>query len=401
MFSIVHFRPCTYIQLDKIPSLGYMLFSVRRPSRRRPPRSGARGAPARIPRAPPPRPMRRPMKPWAVAAPAPSRVTRDSLRAARREGQPVFIRFGTPWCGHSAAMGPDWEKLKAQHPGVVRDVDCTDESELCRELGVTSFPTIRLFEGEAASEYRGPRTQADMSRWLTSRLSVDRSSRVASLSEGELKAVLKSNKPRFVRFTAPWCGHSRAMTPLWEALAAEFPGVIADVDCSTHPSVCEEESVRGLPTLKLFTNGSSELYTGPRAHAPISAWLAHNLKRRPRSAPGRASSDSVASKVSSSAKLTHADFKAIRESGRPAFIRFGAPWCGHSKAMTPEWERMKAGYPEVVKEVDCTVEQDLCTEANVKGFPTLVLFNRNESHEYQGARTKAAMAPWLDQHLRS
>tara|TARA_B100001057_G_scaffold415353_1_gene432860 strand:- start:100 stop:309 length:210 start_codon:yes stop_codon:yes gene_type:complete len=69
--------------------------------------------------------------------------------------------------------------------------------------------------------------------------------------------------------------------------------------------------------------------------------------------------------------------------------------------MTPEWERMKAGYPEVVKEVDCTVEQDLCTEANVKGFPTLVLFNRNESHEYQGARTKAAMAPWLDQHLRS
>ena len=374
-----------------------MLFSVRRPSRRRVPVPGGAARPRPAPRGP----SRQPAKKWTIAAPAARRVTRDSLRAARKAGQPVFVRFGTPWCVHSAAMGPDWEKLKAEHPGVVRDVDCTDESELCRELGVTRFPTIMLFEGESVSEYRGPRTQTDMSRWLTTQLRVDRASRVVSLSKDEFEAAVKSDKPRFIRFTAPWCGHSRAMTPLWDDLAAEFPGVIADVDCSIHPSVCTDQAVRGLPTLKLFSNGAPQQYTGPRAHAPVATWLAHNLKPRPPSPKDRDSSTPIASKDRVSTKLSHADFKAIKQSGRPAFIRFGAPWCGHSKAMTPEWERMKVGYPEVVKEVDCTIEQDLCTEAKIKGFPTLVFVRGDESHEYQGVRTKAAMAPWLDRHLGS
>lgn len=73
---------------------------------------------------------------------------------------------------------------------------------------------------------------------------------------------------------------------------------------------------------------------------------------------------------------------------------FFAPWCGHCKALAPEYEvaatELKEKNIPLVK-VDCTEENDLCKEHGVEGFPTLKVFRGLESVKpYQGARKSAA-----------
>ena len=66
-----------------------------------------------------------------------------------------------------------------------------------------------------------------------------------------------------------------------------------------------------------------------------------------------------------------------------------APWCGHCKALAPTWDQLaeKVSADSIVAKVDCTVEDELCGEFNVEGYPTLVLRTAdNEYVSYNGAR---------------
>lgn len=94
-------------------------------------------------------------------------------------------------------------------------------------------------------------------------------------------------------------------------------------------------------------------------------------------------------------KLTRAEFEAARKAGKPLFVRFGAPWCGHSKAMEPAWEEMRRAHPGVVADVDCTADAEFCRENEVRGYPTLALFRGDSKELYAGARTRQLMSTWL------
>jgi len=67
---------------------------------------------------------------------------------------------------------------------------------------------------------------------------------------------------------------------LAELTAAEIPDVvIAEVDCTIAKDVCQQEGVRGYPTLRFYKEGAFvEAYKGQREAAAMKDWIAEKLK---------------------------------------------------------------------------------------------------------------------------
>jgi thiol-disulfide isomerase/thioredoxin len=66
-----------------------------------------------------------------------------------------------------------------------------------------------------------------------------------------------TNQPPIPCSYAPWCGHCKRLAPTWDELAGEVSDAhIAKVDCTQHGSVCQEQGIRGYPTIKLYVSKS-------------------------------------------------------------------------------------------------------------------------------------------------
>jgi len=80
---------------------------------------------------------------------------------------------------------------------------------------------------------------------------------------------------------------------------------------------------------------------------------------------------------------------------------FFAPWCGHCKNLAPEYEAAADTIKEsnediTLAKVDCTENQELCTEYGVRGFPTLYVFEDGEkTSQYSGARKADDISSYL------
>lgn len=65
-----------------------------------------------------------------------------------------------------------------------------------------------------------------------------------------------SDKPWFVKFFAPWCGHCKRLAPTWEDLYSNNKDKVnvAHVDCTSEfgKPLCSQFEIRGYPTLYYF-----------------------------------------------------------------------------------------------------------------------------------------------------
>lgn len=98
--------------------------------------------------------------------------------------------------------------------------------------------------------------------------------------------------------------------------------------------------------------------------------------------------------------LTTSNFDEAVKSYKYLLVEFYAPWCGHCKALAPEYAKaagvLSKENPEIrLGKVDATVQQELGERFKIRGYPTIKFFLEGNAIEYGGGRTADEIVQWL------
>lgn len=236
---------------------------------------------------------------------------------------------------------------------------------------------------------------------------------VVVLTEANFKSeVLDSDDLWMVEFYAPWCGHCKSLEPNWKKAATQTLGVakFGAVDATVHSSLGNKYGVRGYPTIKVFGKDKKkpEDYNGGRSAADLKKYA---IKAATKLDPSKA--ENVAEDIPEPEEthgygadvvmLNEDNFdKLIIESGKISFVKFMAPWCGHCKSMVGDLSQAATQLKGdvVVAAIDATKYGSIAGRYNVKGFPTIVVFRPDGSHEdYNGGRSTSAIVDYMTSKL--
>jgi len=236
---------------------------------------------------------------------------------------------------------------------------------------------------------------------------------VIPLVSDNFTAVTKSDELWLVEFFAPWCGHCKALAPEWEKAAKALKGVVrlgaVDADSGPGRSVGSQYGVGGFPTIKVFgANKKDPLdYDGGRKAPEIVAYALkaatklvedrlgskikteeepknEEKKKKEEKKQEEKKQEEAPSDDDVVKSLTLENFdETVLASKEMWLVEFFAPWCGHCKALAPEWAKAASilkGTANVAA-VDATVHGELAKKYGVDGYPTIKVFEAGKTGE--------------------
>merc|ERR1719263_1848956 len=245
---------------------------------------------------------------------------------------------------------------------------------------------------------------------------------VVDMNEKEFKETVLKDKDGIwlVEFYAPWCGHCKALAPEYRKAAKALKGIakIGAVDADAEKALAGKYQVQGFPTIKIFSTDKKnpKPYNGQRtARGLVDGLLAEyrsvvnsRLGGGGGGAGGGGAADAFGYKNSASHIITDSNFDdVVLNSKQPFLVEFYAPWCGHCKALAPEWVRASNELEGKFNlgAVDATVHQNVAQRYGVRGYPTIKYFPPGDKsatpEDYTGGRTAADINTWAMQKLQA
>ena len=102
--------------------------------------------------------------------------------------------------------------------------------------------------------------------------------------------------------------------------------------------------------------------------------------------------------------LNPANFDAFIESQDYTLVEFYAPWCGHCKALAPEWaEAAKKTYalspPSILGKVDADKYKKLADRYGVVSYPAIKVFTQGVASTYEGPRDAKGIVSYVKDAL--
>lgn len=94
--------------------------------------------------------------------------------------------------------------------------------------------------------------------------------------------------------------------------------------------------------------------------------------------------------------------------GQKSAVLFHADWCGHCKKFIPQWDKLSSTWEEQGNDVklfkvECgkpsekKEHSEIMEKYNIKGYPTIMIFNNGSATEYTGNRDISAISEHLKQ----